>query len=94
MSQVKQTQKLISRMQDYLATFSSTEGRRVLKDLEAAFYDRPASPDNPFKMAFAEGQRDVVLRIRQMMARAKDDGSQAEMLRHAEEVDAEHGKEE
>ena len=49
---------------DYAATFKSTRGRAVLRDLMARFnISRPHLTSDANEMFFAEGQRSVVLHI-------------------------------
>lgn len=66
----KQTEELKARVGDYMATFSSAEGRRVLKDMRKSF-GRYSFDPNPFIMARNEGKREVILEIEDMIALAK-----------------------
>ena len=48
---------------DYLVTFNSKEGERVLADLTSAYYHRSSFSKDPYETAFKEGQRAVIVRI-------------------------------
>ena len=48
---------------DYSFTFSSEEGKRVMEDLEQAYYNRISFSRDPYATAFNEGQRAVIVRI-------------------------------
>lgn len=48
---------------DYLTTFTTPEGERVLADLTSAYYHRSSFSKDPYETAFKEGQRAVVVRI-------------------------------
>lgn len=59
---------------DYKITFNSESGKRVLEDLEDfAGYNKPCfHPGLPDKTAFELGQRNVILRIRRVLAERED----------------------
>ena len=48
---------------DYLTTFTTPEGERVLADLTSAYYHRSYFSKDPYETAFKEGQRAVIVRI-------------------------------
>ena len=48
---------------DYLTTFTTPEGERVLADLTSAYYHRSSFSKDPYQTAFKEGQRAVIVRI-------------------------------
>ena len=56
-------QELKQQKIDYLVTFSSKEGERVLADLTSAYYHRSSFSKDPYETAFKEGQRAVIVRI-------------------------------
>jgi hypothetical protein len=61
----------------YGRMFETVDGKTVLQDLEASFLYRAqinlhsAAPVDPYKMACMEGERQVVLRIREMIQSAE-----------------------
>ena len=58
------------RAKDYWGLFARNPiGQRVIKDLEDAF-DKSCFDENPYIMAHKEGQRDVILYIRERMVEA------------------------
>ncbi|QDP62406.1 MAG: hypothetical protein GOVbin3393_14 [Prokaryotic dsDNA virus sp.] len=59
---------------DYLVTFSTPEGERVLQDLQAAYGDRISFSSDPYATAYKEGQRSVLLRINNLLKERKDEG--------------------
>ena len=59
---------------DYLTTFSTPEGERVLQDLQAAYGDRISFSSDPYATAYKEGQRSVLLRINNLLKERKDEG--------------------
>jgi len=54
---------------DYLATFTTAEGKRVYDDLKAAYYHRSSFDNDPYKTAFHEGQRSVIIRLINLMTK-------------------------
>ena len=52
---------------DYSFTFSSEEGKRVMEDLEQAYYNRISFSRDPYATAFNEGQRAVIVRIKNLI---------------------------
>lgn len=64
----KVKEKQIQRSNDYYSTFVINHvGQKVLQDLEEAFNYR-CFDENPYKMAYLEGKRDVVLYIKERIA--------------------------
>ena len=54
---------------DYETTFSTKEGERVLADLESAYYNRISFSKDPYETAFNEGNRAVIVRIKNLINR-------------------------
>ena len=54
---------------DYQTTFSTKEGERVLADLESAYYNRISFSKDPYETAFNEGNRAVIVRIKNLITR-------------------------
>jgi hypothetical protein len=52
---------------DYITTFSTKEGERVLADLESAYYHRSSFSKDPYETAFNEGSRAVIVRIKNLI---------------------------
>ena len=52
---------------DYSFTFSSEEVKRVMEDLEQAYYNRISFSRDPYATAFNEGQRAVIVRIKNLI---------------------------
>ena len=59
---------------DYLVTFSSKEGERVLADLTSAYYHRSSFSKDPYETAFKEGQRAVIVRILNLLKEDNNNG--------------------
>jgi len=60
----KVAERAVTRVDDYQKVFNSPHGKRVLYDLMLTCHMmQPLDTTNPTKMAFEEGQRQVVLRI-------------------------------
>jgi len=58
---------------DYQHTFDTPEGKRVLADLQSAYYHRLSyTKDDPYETAFREGQRNVIIRIINLIKEEKD----------------------
>jgi hypothetical protein len=53
-------------LQDYWETFGSERGKRVLNDMKAK-YCKSCFDKDPYKMAFLNGQREVILEIEETM---------------------------
>ena len=53
-------------LQDHWSTFLNERGQRVLNNLRDK-YSNPQFDDNPYKMAYAMGQRDVVAAIEEVL---------------------------
>ena len=51
-----------ARQRDYVETFTSVSGERVLKDMHAS-YGGPTFHANPLEMSRREGRREVLLSI-------------------------------
>ena len=58
---------------DYLVTFNSKEGERVLADLTSAYYHRSSFSKDPYETAFKEGQRAVIVRILNLLKKNKSE---------------------
>tara|TARA_R100000315_G_C5130454_1_gene74556 strand:+ start:346 stop:579 length:234 start_codon:yes stop_codon:yes gene_type:complete len=58
---------------DYLTTFNTKEGERVLEDLKKAYYHRTSFNSEPYTTAFNEGQRAVVIRIINLITKESND---------------------
>ena len=54
---------------DYQTTFNTKEGERVLADLESAYYHRSSFTKDPYETAFNEGNRAVIVRIKNLITR-------------------------
>lgn len=69
MSKVKEKQyKKLALVQDYKDVFTSEIGKKVLNDMMSAhFFIQPTISADPYETAFKEGQRNVILRILQIM---------------------------
>ena len=59
---------------DYLVTFNSKEGERVLADLTSAYYHRSSFSKDPYETAFKEGQRAVIVRILNLLKEDNTNG--------------------
>ena len=55
--------------EDYLGTFTTDEGKRVYNDLLQAYYHRSSFDNDPYKTAFQEGQRSVIIRLINLMSK-------------------------
>ena len=74
--------RIYDRIMDYARTFSDGHGRNVLADLCAQYEQRSSFvPGDPYATAFREGQRDVVLAIKAVLATAADKEFMAETVR-------------
>lgn len=61
-------QQIRERKQLYQSVFESSDGEKVLEDLnKRAFGIRSTFHENPQRMAFNEGQRSIILHIKGMM---------------------------
>jgi hypothetical protein len=67
-------QELKQQKTDYLITFSTQEGERVLADLQSAYYHRSSFSRDPYETAFKEGQRAVIVRILNLLKEDKNNG--------------------
>jgi len=61
------------RMQDYLMTFSTSAGKKVLEDLRKAYGDRTSFNSDPLVMAYNEGRRSVYLSICYLLVQARQE---------------------
>ena len=52
---------------DYMITFGTKEGERVLADLLSAYYHRSSFSKDPYETAFNEGSRAVIVRIKNLI---------------------------
>ena len=59
---------------DYLTTFTTPEGERVLADLTSAYYHRSSFSKDPYETAFKEGQRAVIVRILNLLKEDNTNG--------------------
>ncbi len=66
----KQASEMKSRVTDYLRTFGSEHGKRVLKDMRKSYCGYTFDP-NPFTAARNEGKREVVLDIESLLLMGK-----------------------
>lgn len=66
----EQIEDLKQRKRDYVACFSTAEGKRVLADLESMCYINRTTftPNDALRIALNEGQRFVVVHIKNMMS--------------------------
>tara|TARA_R110002050_G_scaffold22588_2_gene61464 strand:+ start:4537 stop:4743 length:207 start_codon:yes stop_codon:yes gene_type:complete len=55
--------------EDYLGTFTTDEGKRVYEDLKRAYYYRSSFDTDPYKTAYQEGQRSVIIRLINLMSK-------------------------
>lgn len=59
--------------QEYLLTFAGNPGVKVYKELIADFYDRPSYvKGDPYETAKREGERAVILRIKDKIRQARN----------------------
>ena len=65
----RQEKEFRSRVNDYVRTFCSDHGRRVLKDMRKA--NRYAFDPNPFTMAKNLGKQEVIQEIEDLLILAK-----------------------
>ena len=60
------------RAQDYLVTFSTPAGKRVLEDMRKSYGDRTSHvPGDPYETSFREGKRYVYLSILYILEQTK-----------------------
>jgi hypothetical protein len=57
---------------DYEITFDTSEGKRVLADLQSAYYHRGSYSKDPYETAYREGQRSVIIRILNLIKEEKN----------------------
>jgi hypothetical protein len=65
---LKLRRDLVPMVADYGFTFGSDQGKRVLDDLVISFGGSCYSRGDAYHTAFLEGQREVLLRIKQMIS--------------------------
>lgn len=66
-------------LRNYVATFESSAGREVFRDLVQHYLYRTSHvPGDPYTTAYQEGQRSVVLAIRKAMAAGRQTPRTAE----------------
>lgn len=65
---LKIQRQLVPTVSAYGAVFNTDQGQRVLDDLEASFDGSCYTKGDSHDTAFREGQREVLLRIRQMIS--------------------------
>ena len=52
---------------NYQTTFNTKEGEQTLADLESAYFNRISFNRDPYQTAFNEGQRAVIVRIKNLL---------------------------
>lgn len=57
-------QDIKNQKQMYQITFNTPEGIKVLADLDSAYYKRGSFSKDPYETAYREGQRSVLIRIK------------------------------
>ena len=57
---------------DYQSAFDTAEGKRVLADLQSAYYHRGYYLKDPYETAYREGQRSVIIRIMNLIKEDKN----------------------
>jgi hypothetical protein len=57
---------------NYQTTFNTKEGEQTLADLESAYYRRGSFLKDPYETAYREGQRSVIIRIKNLMKEDKN----------------------
>lgn len=57
-------QDIRNQKQMYQITFNTPEGIKVLADLTSAYYRRGSFSKDPYETAYREGQRSVLIRIK------------------------------
>jgi hypothetical protein len=60
------TPEMMSFLQDYWETFGSERGKRVLVDMRVKYCDS-CFHENPYRMGYLCGQRDVVREIEEVL---------------------------
>ena len=61
---------LVPIVSDYANTFGTDSGKRVLDDLEKSFGGSCYTKGDPHDTAYREGQRDVLMRIKELISYA------------------------
>jgi hypothetical protein len=59
---------LVPLVSDYADTFGTDSGLRVLADLEKSFGGSCYSKGDPYDTAYKEGQRDILVRIKELIS--------------------------
>ena len=80
----RQEKEFKKRLGDYLATFTSAHGRRVLKDMRASYCGHIAS-DGTLKVGMALGKREVIKDIEAMLITAKNPQAVEDLFRKPED---------
>ena len=62
----------MSFLQDYWESFLSEKGKRVLNDMRIK-YCQSCFDENPYRMAYRSGQRDVVMEIEEVLEMRNQD---------------------
>lgn len=75
---------VIARMADYVRTFQTKSGRRVIKDLRKSFCTTITDP-NPFLMAKNAGAFEVVAKIEAILKQSKAKKGLEELFRQPED---------
>lgn len=65
---LKIQRRLVPTVSAYAAVFDSDQGKKVLEDLELSFGGSCYTKGDSHDTAFREGQREVLIRIRQMIS--------------------------
>ncbi len=65
---LKIQRRLVPTVSSYGAVFNSDQGQKVLEDLELSFGGSCYTKGDSHDTAFREGQREVLIRIRQMIS--------------------------
>ncbi len=82
----RQEQEYKSRIADYLKTFTSGHGRRVLKDMRASYCDQSRLFDeDPGQTAFNVGKREVVKDIEALLRTGKNPKLIEDLFRQPED---------
>jgi len=82
--QERQEQEYKARLGDYLKTFTSDHGRRVLKDMRRA-YCGSIEEDQMLKIGIALGKRNVVKDIEALILTGKDPQAVEDLFRNPED---------
>jgi hypothetical protein len=75
---------IIARMADYVRTFQTKSGRRVMKDLRKSFCSIMSDP-NPFVMARNVGSFEVIAKIEGILKKSKAKKGLEDLFRQPED---------